>query len=38
METIRCETRDAWAQLEVDVDKEWVTNGVRIITPRPSNI
>jgi hypothetical protein len=38
METIRCETREGWALLDVDVDKEWATNGVRIITPRASNI
>ena len=34
METIRCETRDGWAQLGVDVDKEWSQNGVRIISSR----
>lgn len=34
METIRCETRDGWAQLGVDVDKEWAQNGVRVISPR----
>jgi hypothetical protein len=31
METIRCETREVWAQLEVDVDKEWPTEGVRVV-------
>jgi hypothetical protein len=31
IETIRCETRDGWAALEVDVDKEWADNGVRVI-------
>jgi Spy/CpxP family protein refolding chaperone len=32
IETIRCETREAWAQLEVDVDQEWPTEGVRVIS------
>lgn len=31
IETIRCETRDGWAQLEVDVDAEWATEGVRTV-------
>ena len=31
IETIRCETRDEWAQLEVDVDQEWAANGVRVL-------
>jgi hypothetical protein len=35
METIRCETRDGWAQLGVDVDQEWAENGVKIVTSRP---
>jgi hypothetical protein len=35
IETIRCETREAWAQLEVDVDVEWAANGVRIVTGTP---
>ena len=30
METIRCETRATWAWMEVDVDKEWATEGVRV--------
>jgi hypothetical protein len=29
---IACETRDEWAQLGVDVDKEWAEDGVRVIT------
>ncbi len=33
VETIRCETRDDWAWLEVDLDKEWAREGVRIIGP-----
>jgi hypothetical protein len=32
METIRCETRDGWALLDVDVDQEWADNGVRVIS------
>ncbi len=32
METIRCETREAWAELDVDVDQEWADNGVRVIS------
>jgi hypothetical protein len=35
METIRCETREGWADLDVDVDKEWAEWGVRIVTSRP---
>ena len=35
METIRCETREGWALLDVDVDQEWADNGVRVITARP---
>jgi hypothetical protein len=31
METIQCRTREEWAQLEVDLDKEWADNGVRVI-------
>jgi hypothetical protein len=31
METIQCRTREDWASLEVDVDKEWADNGVRVI-------
>lgn len=33
IETIRCETRDDWAMLDVDVDQEWAENGVRILGP-----
>jgi hypothetical protein len=32
IETIRCETRETWAELDVDVDKEWATEGVRVIS------
>jgi hypothetical protein len=37
IETIQCETREAWAQLEVDVDEEWATEGVRVISPDRSS-
>ena len=35
METIRCETRADWAAMDVDVDKEWATWGVRVVTGMP---
>jgi len=28
VETIRCWTREEWADQDVDVDKEWAENGV----------
>jgi hypothetical protein len=31
IESIRCETREGWAQLDVDLDKAWPTDGVRVI-------
>jgi hypothetical protein len=31
IETIECNTREEWAQLDVDVDQEWADNGVRVI-------
>ena len=31
IETVRCETRQEWAELGVDLDKEWSREGVRII-------
>ena len=31
METIQCRTREDWALLEVDVDREWAENGVRVL-------
>ena len=31
IESIRCETREGWAWLEIDVDKEWAKEGVRVI-------
>jgi len=38
LEAIVCETRAEWAQLEVDVDKEWAEEGVRVISPGRSDI
>lgn len=35
IETVRCETREGWAQLGVDVDQEWDKWGVRIIPSKP---
>ena len=35
METIRCETREGWALLDVDVDAEWATWGVRVVSAPP---
>ncbi len=35
METIRCETRADWAAMEVDVDREWGSWGVRVVTGMP---
>lgn len=37
METIRCETREGWAELGVDVDQEWARWGVRIVTSKPQD-
>jgi hypothetical protein len=31
VDIVRCWTRDKWAEEEVDVDKEWAENGVRVI-------
>lgn len=31
IESIRCETREGWTWLEIDVDKEWAREGVRVI-------
>jgi len=36
METIRCETRDTWASMDVNVDVEWAAWGVRVVTTTPS--
>jgi hypothetical protein len=33
---IRCETREEWARLELDIDKEWPREGVKIIGPNES--
>jgi hypothetical protein len=37
IETIRCETREGWAQLDVNLDEEWAKWGVRIIPSRAMN-
>jgi hypothetical protein len=31
LETVQCWTREEWAEQEVDVDKEWSKEGVRLI-------
>jgi len=31
IESIRCDTREGWALMEIDVDKEWAKEGVRVI-------
>lgn len=31
LETVQCHTRGEWADWEVDVDKEWAKEGVRVI-------
>ena len=31
LETVKCWTREEWAEQEVDVDREWAENGVRVI-------
>lgn len=31
IETIQCYTREEWADADVDVDKDWATEGVRVI-------
>ena len=30
-ETVECMTREEWAEQDVDVDKEWAKEGVRVI-------
>lgn len=32
LERVRCKTRDEWASLDVDVDKEWAREGVAIVS------
>ena len=32
IETIECWTRQQWAEQEVDVDKDWAKEGVRVIS------
>ena len=31
VDIVRCWTREKWAEQEVDLDKEWAENGVRVI-------
>ena len=31
LEEVKCWTREEWAEQEVDVDKEWAAEGVRVI-------
>ena len=31
IEPVKCWTRDEWAALEVDVDRDWAKEGVRVI-------
>ncbi len=31
LETVQCYTREQWAEADVDVDKDWPKEGVRII-------
>jgi hypothetical protein len=31
LDTIQCWTRDEWAALEVDLDKAWAQDGVKVI-------
>jgi len=33
IQTIECWTREDWAEQGVDVDKEWVKNGVKVAPP-----
>jgi hypothetical protein len=33
VQTVQCWTRDEWAEQGVDVDKEWVKNGVAVEPP-----
>lgn len=34
LEEVKCWTREEWAELGVDVDKEWAEEGVRVIGGR----
>ena len=31
VQTIQCWTREEWAEQDVDLDKEWARNGVKVI-------
>lgn len=32
LESVECWTREEWAEAEVDVDKEWAKEGVRVLS------
>jgi hypothetical protein len=34
LETIQCWTREEWTQQQVDIDREWAREGVRVVSPR----
>ncbi|MEO7241079.1 MAG: hypothetical protein ABIW16_06730 [Sphingomicrobium sp.] len=38
IEAIRCETREGWVRLEINVDEEWAKEGVRVIPSSRSDI
>lgn len=35
---IRCETREEWARMQLDIDQEWPREGVRIVGPSRSDM
>ena len=35
---IRCETREEWARMQLNLDEEWPREGVRIIEPNRSDM
>ena len=34
IETVQCWTREEWIEQEVDIDREWAEEGVRVLSPR----
>ena len=38
LETVRCWTRAEWIEQDVDVDREWAKEGVRVIEPRRASL
>ena len=32
LERVRCKTREEWAVLDIDIDKEWAREGVAVIS------